>query len=335
MWTVTHPGTTAGWTGTELFAGGRAFATVGSNVLYRSEDGGSTWSPKAGPSGAEEISRMSFADSELGYVTDGDIIYRTKDGGNSWEELPSLPPATHGQRGPLADGLEAVPGTQSVIVSGWQFANDGCNDIRTNHQILRLRHGEWKQTVLPYQGSVYEIEFFDRFHGLVLIHKFEREAGGSECAYAIRTARSFVLLTHDGGKTFKKIHTAIFVDEDAVTAVAMPGPERIILGTQRGSIYISGNGGRSFRYPGDLGNREGTTTGRLDALTFPSMDVGYAGTNGTGIWRTVDGGRTWRLEASPFEASTVDAELFRGSIAARGKQRAIASGPGALAQRQR
>jgi hypothetical protein len=71
----------------------------------------------------------------------------------------------------------------------------------------------------------------------------------------------------------------------------------------------------------------------LDAIDFGTADVGYAGTNGLGIFRTEDGGRTWHLEESPFD-DVYAGDTFRGSIAAAGPEKAVASGPGAFASRQ-
>lgn len=334
QWNATSAGNTATRSDTELFADGTAYAAHGTNVLYKSKNDGRTWTPKPGPDGAAAISHMSFANPELGYVSAGGKIFRTADGGGSWDALPPLPKPPGADYEPTVDGLEAIPSTRSVLVSGWVIAGEGCEMRRTDHSILRFQKGTWREVYLPYPALVYEIELLDSSNGLVLAHKFEREPGGDQCNRTIRTARSFVLLTRDGGRTFQKIHRAGFVDEEPVMAVAMPAEDRIILGRRNGSILISRNGGKDFRHPEGLGGSGSLTGGELDALTFPSTKIGYAGTNGIGIWRTTNGGWSWTLEPSPFDSTHIEGDTYRGSIAAVGKRRAVASGPGSLARRE-
>jgi len=331
-WTITSNGTAHAWTYLDLFADGSAYASLGTKLIYESGDSGTTWAPKPAPTDLREVTRMSFASSDVGvvagYTDAGPVaLFRTADGAETWKALPELPNAR--QRS-FVDGLEAVPGTRSVIASSWTVEGGGCDQRRADHRVWHLRGGQWEETVLPYPASIYEIEFFDTNNGLVLAHKFERVDGGNDCNYALRTARSFVLLTRDGGRSFEKIHSAVFIDESPVKAVAMPAPHKIILGREDGSILVSTNGGRDFSHPRGLR----VAGGELDALTFPTAKIGYAGTNGTGLWRTNDGGRTWTLEPSPFESTELDENAFRGSIAAVGTHRAIASGPGAIATRE-
>jgi photosystem II stability/assembly factor-like uncharacterized protein len=334
-WSATLVGKTTTWTGTELFPDGTAYSTASENVLYKSEDGGSTWIPLMGPADADQIGRMSFSSPEVGFVSSGEKVYRTIDGGSTWETLPPLPVPAGASENPSVDGLEAIPGTRSVLVSGWTVRGVGCEMYRTDHSVLRLVNGRWRERYLSYPASVYEIEFLNRSDGLVLAHKFEIVARGGDCSYASRTTRSFVLLTRDGGKTFKKLDESIFVDEDPVMAVAMPTRDRIIFGTRGGDIYSSKNGGRTFRFSEGIKGMS-PTGGELDALDFSTGLVGYAGTNGTGIWRATDGGRSWVLEPSPFESARVVTEsgTYRGSISAVGKTKAVASGPGGVARRQ-
>lgn len=336
-WEPTAGGPTAGWTNIDLFSDGTAYAFTGTRVLYRSSDGGRTWKPFAGPEGAADITRVSFSSPKVGFVatidsSDQNEIFRTIDGGNTWAQLPGLPLSPMGST-PRVDGLEAIPGTRSVLVTGWNPIKSGCDEqlARGDHQIFRLRRGAWDEGTLSYAAVTTEVEFLDSRSALVLIHRFEdvpKEAGCG--AYAIRTFKSFVLLTRDGGRTFKKIHTAFFVDESPVNAVALLSPERIVLGRKDGSILISRNGGKGFLYPKGLQAADGV----LDALTFATEKIGYAGTNGTGLWRTADGGWTWTKESSSsFGSTSLDENTFRGSIASTGRSQAVAISPGFIVRR--
>ncbi len=325
------PGSVVGWTYTDLFDGGTGYVSIGTNVLYKTRNGGDTWTTLAGPEGVGEISRLSFASPEHGYISDGSLVFRTTDGGESWEPLPD-PPEVPGAVSPLQiDSLEARPGTKKLLATAWTQGND-CGQARIHHVILRFSRGDWVFKSLQYAASTYEVEFLNGSDGLMLVHRFERaDTGQGECASVIRTSSSYVLLTRDGGKTWKRIYEASLADDGAIWAVAMPSTRRIVLGTKSGTVLLSTNSGRDFSQAQRL---KGTSAqGILDALAFGSRRVGYAGTNGIGMWRTVDGGRTWTLESSPFDSIVADDSTFRGSISAVGPVAAIASGPGSIAKR--
>lgn len=114
----------------------------------------------------------------------------------------------------------------------------------------------------------------------------------------------------------------------------MPSKTSIVLGTAYGRVLLSTNRGMSFKevatWMNPLDEQVGTPLQfKIDALTFGTEKVGYAGTNGAGVWRTEDGGLTWKPEAS----HQVLFGLNIGDIAAVGRSQALSSGPWAVARR--
>jgi Tol biopolymer transport system component len=66
--------------------------TIG--VFYVTHDGGTTWTPTTPVSVTESHRPSSFADSNHGWVTDGDVLYETSDGGHQWATLHPTPSFT-------------------------------------------------------------------------------------------------------------------------------------------------------------------------------------------------------------------------------------------------
>lgn len=62
--------------------GGNGFA-----VFYRTRDGGNTWEPTVPVPVVEHQPVWSFADSEHGFVADGNKLYATGNGGQSWPSM--------------------------------------------------------------------------------------------------------------------------------------------------------------------------------------------------------------------------------------------------------
>ena len=336
-WETAIPENAAGWTSSALFPDGTGYIANGSGRIYKTPDSGSTWLPLPEP-GLSSGVEISFASPELGYGVSGTGIYKTSDGALTWEtvEPPPGPSDVNGGR-LFLDGISSPVGTEDVIVTGWTTVGgeDGCAQRRSKHYIARSSDEgtTWTVSRLGVPASTYEIEQLDAMSGLLLVHRFGEPEGSCNAA-TIRTEASVVLLTRNGGRSFTKIHTASLVDEDPVMSVAMPTADRIVLGTRGGRILLSNDGGKRFRVVAEVTAGALSETRIIDSLAFGNRRIGYAGTNGTGVWRTADGGRTWTQEESPFGIGYEDGlGLQRGSIAAAGSSRAIAIGPGAIARR--
>ncbi len=232
--------------------------------------------------------------------------------------------------------MEAVKNTKSIVLGGSGFyVKDGC-PVEEKETFLWTSDSEgrtWRPAELDFPSIPLEIEFHDARFGLLLTYEMKiTERRG--CGHSATSFRSSVQLTTDGGRTYREIYSAYHEDQDGITAVAMPTRNRIVLAAARGKILLSNDRGKTFKGVGPLSNQvdqqAGTTSGfQIDALTFGTAMIGYAGTNGRGTWRTEDGGRTWRLEPSHQSL----AGLNLGDVAAVGPEKALAGGAHAIARR--
>lgn len=322
----------------DLFEDGTAFAYNNNDTpLWYSPTGGVNWIPLPSPPSAGGTPRIDFSSPDLGYTLSAGTLFASTDKGLSWEKMGEVPLPQAGESDfAVTNDLYAVPGSDRVVVGGKGFyVRDGCPVEQEETFIWRSndRGASWKLTRVKFPALAQEVEFLDDRFGVVLLHEME-VTERSACGYRQGGVRSSVQLTTDGGRSFREIHSASYADQDAVTAVAMPSKTSIVLGTAYGRVLLSTNRGRSFREVASLMNPLDEQVGtplqfKIDALTFGTEKVGYAGTNGAGVWRTEDGGLTWELEPS----HQLLFGLNIGDIAAAGRRQALSSGPWAVAHR--
>lgn len=322
----------------DLFEDGTAFAYNNNDTpLWYSSTGGVNWIPLPSPPSAGGTPRIDFSSPDLGYSMSGGTLFATTDRGFSWEKMGETP-VPHARESDFAvtDDVYAVPGSDRVVAAGSGFyVDDGCPVEQKETLIWRSddRGASWKVTRVAFPAGAQEVEFLDDRFGVVLLHEME-VTERTACGYRQVSVRSSVQLTTDGGRTFREIHSASYADQDPVTAVAMPSKTSIVLGTSYGGVLRSTNRGKSFKEVASLMNPLDDQVGtplqfKIDALTFGTEKVGYAGTNGAGTWRTEDGGLTWKLEASHQALFGLNI----GDIAAVGRSQALSSGAWAVARR--
>jgi photosystem II stability/assembly factor-like uncharacterized protein len=322
----------------DLFEDGTAFAFNNNDTpLWYSPTGGVGWVPLPSPPSAGGTQRVDFSSPDLGYTLSGGTLFATTDKGLSWEEMGEVPLPHAGESDfAVTHDLYAVPGSDRVVVAGKGFyVRDGCPVEQTETLIWLSdnRGASWETTRVRFPALAQEVEFLNDRVGVVLLTELE-VAGRRACGYTQSGFRSSVQLTTDGGRHFREIYSALYAEEGAVTAVAMPSRKRIVLGTGDGDVLLSTDQGRSFEEAASLMNPLDEQAGTpaqftIDALTFGTRKVGYAGTNGAGTWRTADGGMTWRLE--PSHQTLFGLNI--GDIAAVGPSEALASGAWAVARR--
>ncbi len=115
--------------------------------------------------------------------------------------------------------------------------------------------------------------------------------------------------TLDGGKTFVErpqpcgswgpgAPDAMYFSDPETGWVLCGGAPGKAEGTQSRSLYATHDGGRQWSLiastPADSDVGALPAQGAAGTLFFTSPQVGYVGLDGTGIYRTADGGRTWR-----------------------------------------
>lgn len=322
----------------DLFEDGTAFAyNTNDTPLWYSPTGGVNWIPLPPPPTAGGTPNLSFSSPDLGYSLSGGTLFATTDKGLSWEKMGETP-VPHARESDFAitNDVYAVPGSDRVVAAGSGFyVRDGCPVERKETLIWRSedRGARWEVTRVKFPALAPEVEFLNDRVGVVLLHEIE-VTERRDCGFSYEGVRSSVQLTTDGGRHFREIHSASYADQDPVMAVAMPSKTSIVLGTSYGGVLLSTDRGNSFKEVATLLNPLDEQAGTpaqfsIDAITFGTPEVGYAGTNGAGTWRTEDAGLTWRLETSHQSLFGLNI----GDIAAVGPTQALVSGPWAVARR--
>lgn len=309
---------------------------------FRSKDFGLTWSPLP-PLPVRGLTRVAFLSPELGFATISggwDTLWKSTDGGESWKEIP----APWSGLGNVQQVQAAADGRTLVIAaSPWRDSNGGpwgdgkgdeCHDPRLDRlKIFTSRDAgkSWNARTVYSSAPVFvaRINFLDQRHGLISISEDIDYKSNGGCSYTDEVATGKrVLITHNGGRSFRQVYEP--PSDNSVLALALPSPQHVVVGMLGGEIHTSFDGGRTF------------VEARLDGLAevpgvrdhyrwiydidFASPKVGYALTNGRGLWRTTDGGMTWVREPSPLDIPGFQAP-DAGRISAADDDHAVAVGP--------
>ena len=210
----------------------------------------------------------------------------------------------------------------------------GCPDPRKERLeifVTRDAGATWKRReVLPYVVFTGAADFADHRHGAISVsERVTYESTGSECGYTADVQTGVrVLTTDDAGRTFENAYRC--PRDDSCLAVDRSSSDHVVVGSTSGAIATSFDGGETFA--------EGRLEGVAEIpdtyddyrwiydIDFATDRVGYAMTNGRGLWRTKDGGRSWTREPSPLDAPGDQGPQF-GRIAAADRVHAIAVGP--------
>jgi hypothetical protein len=96
---------------------------------------------------------------------------------------------------------------------------------------------------------------------------------------------------------------------------------RVLVGTPRGTVYRSGDGGGSWTL---------AKAGLGRAVTVLAFDLSggvLAGTRGGGAWRSTDGGQSWRIEPGT-EGRTIRSFAFEAGLAMAGTDQGVLASHG-------
>lgn len=310
----------------DVFADGTAFAYArGEKMLLRSGNAGLSWMPLSAVSFTNQT-KLRFATPEIGFAVTARELLKTSDSGESWEVV-----ARSEFRGLRIDALgvsrDANP---TLLVGGHPYRRrTGC-PIPPRITTLAGASNEsmtWKRATLPYFGLVREISFATDRDAAVLVDEMS-VTQEHDCGYDATAIRSHLYTTQDAGRTFRRVLSAPF--SAPITAIAHVTDRVVIAGTSEGVLFLSDEEGKSVQRAslgrGPDGERVAVP---IHAIDFEDSDIGFAATNGAGIWTTTDGGFTWTEERSPNGVAGVG---WIGISAAGGH--AVVGGPSFLATRR-
>ncbi len=266
----------------------------GAGKLYRTHDGGETWTLAFEKPGTF-IRALGFASAREGYlgnvgvgyypgVTDERPLYRTRDGGETWTPV-------------AADGMERLAGVCGIDVRPIRLIHQGA--LRETHMVhaagrvggpaamLRSIDGGETWTTIDlsaHAGMILDVRFFDRDTGLV-------------CAASsadVETARALILATADGGRSWSRVYEG---ERRMENCWKMSFPTREV-GYATVQSYDDTNPQRIFVKTTDGGRtwREQPLTvdpaAREFGIGFATAERGWIGTARSGF-ETRDGGMSW------------------------------------------
>lgn len=124
-----------------------------SGLIFVSEDWGESWTLVTRSVTAEDLSSVSFIDTQTGWVSGDDNIFKTEDAGVTWQALP----------------------TQIPIEFGWidfiHFKNSSTGFAFSNQYLFKTIDGgnSWETVEfdVPQLGEIYGMEFFDNNYGIL------------------------------------------------------------------------------------------------------------------------------------------------------------------------
>ncbi|MFZ5911258.1 MAG: WD40/YVTN/BNR-like repeat-containing protein [Chloroflexota bacterium] len=261
---------------------------LGSGILYRSDDGGATWTPIQVPFGSADL---AFLDDETGWAmvglgvgagSMGVAIYRTSDGGASWEQVytndPNLANATEGlPLGGIKNDLSPLD-AQSAWVGGVVYAPEAFYFFKTSDG-----GRTWTEQPLPIppgaQGADISIDAGPTF--------FSAQEGVLPVRFSGEASKTAFYVTRDGGQSWE-----FLASMPGAGAVDFVSPSEGVFWTGE-QFFVTADGGASW------------TSVAPDILfgeTFAGMDFVNANTGWVwtydltgqyGLYQTTDGGRTW------------------------------------------
>ena len=247
----------------------RVFLGTSSGGLFRSDDGGRTWTFNAqfGFNAEYVLERIAIdpRDSQVMYVAlwcidnkNRGAMYKSTDGGKSWEPIPAMQDKS-------IRALALAPVNPDVLVVGalqgifrsedagahWQTLSEG-TAIRNVHSLA----------ISPQDSNVI---FAGTWH--------------------------LGWKTSDGGRTWSALSKGILDDSDIFSIMVDPVNPSIVYASACSGIYKSEDSGESFHKLAGIP----FSARRTHVLKSVSGSPGavYAGTT-QGLWRTTDAGTSWK-----------------------------------------
>lgn len=266
---------------------------VGTTAVWRTVDGGASWTPESAVYGAAGIpgtDALSFIDVRQGWLVDGTpaALFATADGGQTWHEVGAdavRPVDGITFPGPRRGFALGMPGDPNAVLA----TNDG-----GRHWAVR---GTIPAGTEPWNGSfgVPALTFWNTRDG-----------------WAVRDDRLWA--TTDGGRSWAEVPLPGRQPSDRLTVVARWGADAVV-----GSDYGEGptwwteDGGRTWNEArnatfGATAESLGPALHRLATVAPAGADVAGGGTTGHVAWATftdgdwatsTDGGYHWHLHTLP------------------------------------
>lgn len=268
------------------------FYGTGAGKLFRTQDGGQSWSLIWSKPGTF-IRSLGFIDTKhgflgnlgtgLGSTTDATPLYETKDGGVTWE--------------PAKIGSAAIPGVCSIDILKSRSIHEGEVSERYYIHAAGRANGPAKLLRSEDSGQTWNlIDLSDRA-GMVLDVKFLDPNVGFVFAATsgdLAQSNALILKTHDGGRTWRQVYRSTRLNE--IIWKASFANRRVAYATVQNDdpanlqqrIVKTVDGGEHWSEIPLVSGKDIEELG----IGFLSPNKGWVGTSAGGF-ETSDGGKTW------------------------------------------
>jgi photosystem II stability/assembly factor-like uncharacterized protein len=316
------------WQALAVASDGALFVANSVAGVFKSTDGGRTWTDTDFPARSErglQHARLAAAEDGSLLAAAGAALMRSDDGGETWTHLASLPP-----------GFEVA----SLAVSP-AFAEDGVVLVGGNtagRRILRStdRGDSWEEAL---DAAALEVQYAAELPGIAFSPDFAADGtayawlqdGGllrstdrgmswslawasdaylQSMAAAPSGGRLYagtlyggLLVSGDGGNTWRDVGGNVPDERSWSTALALAEDGTVFLGTDRG-VYRSADGGETWsRASAGLPDQgDGETPAGIRALAYHAGRL-YAAPILGGLFVSEDGGDSWRSTLTGRPAS--------------------------------
>lgn len=287
------------------------------DYIYKSRDGGKTWANISKGMSHSRVIAMAVDPSYPATIyagTKGDAVYKSYDGGQRWTSMRSgLDDATISSVvnqfvfDPYDSNHIFVATTMGIFETksgggNWIKRMEGMKEVL---MVITLGMDPTRPAIL-YAGtsggvykSVNEAGHWEKVNnGLVPAEMIKSSRALNvtaihvdpfepETAYAATLAGLFK--TTNGAKSWVRIGESL-ADQMIIAMILDRSRKGVVYITGRDGVHRSTDGGMTWK---TLNNGFATTNVRSIAQSETDPDVFYAGTNGSGLYRSRDAGETW------------------------------------------
>ncbi len=281
--------------------------------LFRSRDGGRNWEILPGMRG-KSIRALSLAETDSRVMVVGalDGVFRSADGGDTWQRIS---PPNHAEIRNI-ESVAVDPRDPRIIYAGtwhlpwkthdggltWSQMKKGVIDDSDVFSII-VDHEAPSTVYISACSGIYKSldrgEQFRKIQGIPSTARrtrvLKQDPKNPAVVYAGTTEGLWK--TTDGGATFRRVTPSNYIVNDILIDPRVP--ERMLLATDRGGVWISRDGGTSFVQANRGFTHRQVATALVDRGTPATLYAGVINDKEFGgVFFSRDGGENWSQMSS-------------------------------------